>query len=1005
MFTSLKLLLSTGTGDQGGGGGGGGGQGGGGGGGGGSATSAEGTIALFAGGFVQGQGAVSQIDQISMVSYSDATDFGDLVTGGQTRDGSGAESGSTDTAFFTPRTGNIEKVTPSTPGNATDWGDFSTNSTTENGSTDNNTNGRAVTAMMLYNNNSIEYFSMTSSGNSTDFGDLTVAGMGGAALSNDRNERGVFMGRLLYNFQDSNVIDYITISTPGNATDFGDMTGTASQGPGASNGVFDTGISFIGGGNSPLNDYSIESLTISTLGNSTTWGERHEDNEKAASADRATADVALYAGGDYYLDHVGIIRISTPGSAVSFAQLSHGVERGMGASNSGLTATEQAASFAGVGPIPFGGDVGVIVGGTNAGTTVPTQGFMGTSTDIIQRITITSNADATDHGDLLAANREFSVGSNSGLGRCDVAGGTEGAGLPTNKIQHFTINTPGNSIDAGDLLETNGRYGSVGATNGSNDKMLAMGGITNMPDNVMQSWTMSSGANAADHGDLSSEFFYGTALDNAENDRGVAVFGQNFMTYQNTIEYVSISSAGNTTDFGDQTDANSGFPAGLSNGSLERGIMAGGVNSNVIDYITISTPGNATDFGDLTQSKYDVCGLSNGLGDIGLLAGGRRNSDNIEVNEIDRINISSTGNAIDHGGDLSFYGTFTGGQGASNAATKAHSNRLTLYGPRSTGTMNGSRGFATGGWYNSWKNSIEYVTIASAGNASSFGSLSTATADYCAGSSAGLDRNVVAGGSQGSTVVYTNTMEYWTGGTLGNATDFGDLKRPRKYTSEANSGSDDRMLIAGGNGGFNAVAAMSYNYALIEKITMSTTGNAEYYGDLIDGAVLYGYGDVSNGDRGLFAGGQRKKGSVQTNYVGTIEFCTISTDGAAVDFGSLAHVARDGGALNSGPNDRGVYCLGFAGALGTTSGSSSNIMEYVTISTRGNATDFGDIDGNTYQMTGNISDNSRGIFYGFANHDVNGMDYITIGTPGNAVHFGNLASFGKQRSAGSASGT
>ena len=80
-------------------------------------------------------------------------------------------------------------------------------------------------------------------------------------------------------------------------------------------------------------------------------------------------------------------------------------------------------------------------------------------------------------------------------------------------------------------------------------------------------------------------------------------------------------------------------------------------------------------------------------------------------------------------------------------------------------------------------------------------------------------------------------------------------------------------------------------------------------------------------------------------------------------------------------------------------------MEYVTISTRGNATDFGDIDGNTYQMTGNISDNSRGIFYGFANHDVNGMDYITIGTPGNAVHFGNLASFGKQRSAGSASGT
>ena len=38
--------------------------------------------------------------------------------------------------------------------------------------------------------------------------------------------------------------------------------------------------------------------------------------------------------------------------------------------------------------------------------------------------------------------------------------------------------------------------------------------------------------------------------------------------------------------------------------------MGGGqpANSNVIDYITFSTTGNATDFGDLTQARQDISG-------------------------------------------------------------------------------------------------------------------------------------------------------------------------------------------------------------------------------------------------------------------------------------------------------------------------------------------------------------------------------------------------------------
>ena len=277
---------------------------------------------------------------------------------------------------------------------------------------------------------------MTSAGNGTDHGDLTVSGYAGAAVSNDRNDRGVFMGRRDSSYAYNNVIDYITISTPGNAADFGDMRGGAGFGTGASNGVFDTGISFVGYGVGNLNTYSVEQITINTLGNSTSWGERYDDNTKHGSADGATRDIGMYAGGSSYLSHTAIMRISTPGSVVSFSQLNYQIENPMGASNSGLTATEQDASFGGVGVIPFGGDVGVIPGGQNAGTTVPSSAYTGVSTDTIQRMTITSSSDMTDHGDLINTTADSGIGSNSGLGRCDIAGGLEGYVTQTNKIKH-----------------------------------------------------------------------------------------------------------------------------------------------------------------------------------------------------------------------------------------------------------------------------------------------------------------------------------------------------------------------------------------------------------------------------------------------------------------------------------------------------------------------------------------------------------------------------------------
>ena len=95
----------------------------------------------------------------------------------------------------------------------------------------------------------------------------------------------------------------------------------------------------------------------------------------------------------------------------------------------------------------------------------------------------------------------------------------------------------------------------------------------------------------------------------------IGIFGGGYSgSYENTIDYVTISTPGNATDFGDLTVARNGLAA-TSNGTDNRGIFGGGYDGsnyqNTIDYVTISTPGNATDFGDLTVARNVLAATSN----------------------------------------------------------------------------------------------------------------------------------------------------------------------------------------------------------------------------------------------------------------------------------------------------------------------------------------------------------------------------------------------------------
>jgi hypothetical protein len=85
----------------------------------------------------------------------------------------------------------------------------------------------------------------------------------------------------------------------------------------------------------------------------------------------------------------------------------------------------------------------------------------------------------------------------------------------------------------------------------------------------------------------------------------------------------------------------------------------------------------------------------------------------------------------------------------------------------------------------------------------------------------------------------------------------------------------------------------------------------------------------------------------------------------------------------------------FAG--GRYSGSSySNVIEYVTTSSLGNGTDFGDLYGNRESLVG-TSNSVRGLFSGggvYPTPDIGSdtaIDYVTIATTSNATDFGNLS--------------
>ena len=128
--------------------------------------------------------------------------------------------------------------------------------------------------------------------------------------------------------------------------------------------------------------------------------------------------------------------------------------------------------------------------------------------------------------------------------------------------------------------------------------------------------------------------------------------------------------------------------------------------------------------------------------------------------------------------------------------------------------------------------------------------------------------------------------------------------------------------------------------------------------------------------RGVFMGG------ATPTKLATIDFIEISTLGNAADFGDLSRDCTPTG--NGTSNRTRAFTMG-----AEVSGGSDDIIEYITIASTGNATDFGDMAAAVYG-SGCATNSTRGIaMAGLSGGQSNVIQYITIATTGNATDFGD----------------
>ena len=285
---------------------------------------------------------------------------------------------------------------------------------------------------------------------------------------------------------------------------------------------------------------------------------------------------------------------------------------------------------------------------------------------------------------------------------------------------------------------------------------------------------------------------------------------------------------------------------------LFMGIAGTPATENTIQFITISTQGNAIDFGDLQNLKSQ--GGSCGSSTRGISAGGEAPA---LRNEIEFVTFSSTGDSTDFG-DLT------------RVKRRLQAGALS----------NATRGCFNGGYTTSPSNTslseIDFITMASAGDAKDFGDLTKAREFN--GSFASPTRGLVVGGRSQSPSpnTFQTGTDFYTIASTGNAQEF----------EESTSLAFMAMSFANSTRGVIGGGLTPTSQSAITFVTIASLGEFTNFGELRT-TNRDSLGTFCDSTRGIVGGGGTPGNTGPTYGSQGIDYINIATGGTSVDFGNL----------------------------------------------------------------------------------------------------------------------
>ena len=281
--------------------------------------------------FMGGTPSPDTIDYITIDSTGDAIDFGNLTSGRFT---GGAFASQTRALYVAgelapgAESNIVDYVTISSLGDAIDFGDSTTNRRYTLAAVSNKTRGIIGGGGTPSITTSLDFFTISTLGNSADFGDLSAAR--GSSFSAQSAVRAIVAGG-----SNGNVMDFFTMTSLGNATDFGDLTVARGSGGGGSN---STRAVFMGGTTTPSTPNghtTIDYVQISTLGDAIDFGDSIEARN-GGDGGAASPTRICQAGGNNpsAINRIDFVNPQTTGDSIDFGDLTVARTYPFGTSNS-----------------------------------------------------------------------------------------------------------------------------------------------------------------------------------------------------------------------------------------------------------------------------------------------------------------------------------------------------------------------------------------------------------------------------------------------------------------------------------------------------------------------------------------------------------------------------------------------------------------------------------------------------------------------------------------------